>query len=102
MLGRVLTVRSRRYDRQNAFLQQFGSEGVAVVALVGQHQARLADRDVKETGSALVIGSFAAGHEEAERAFLTVHSGVDFRRKAAAASTKALRIGPPFAPAACE
>jgi hypothetical protein len=48
----------------------------------------------------LLVGRFAIGQDEAERAALTVCTGVDLPRKAAAASTKALLTNPPLTPAA--
>ena len=89
-----------RDDRQNALEQQAGPDVVAVVALVGQHQLRLGDGQFDQVVDGLVVGGLAARENETERASLTVGAGVDFARKAAAASTKALLMSPPFAPAA--
>src|SRR5487761_2387765 len=73
---------------------------VAVITLVGQHQLWVGDGHVDQVIDGLVVGGLAAGENEAERASLTVGAGVDFARKAAAASTKAFLRSPPFAPAA--
>ncbi|GAB0120398.1 hypothetical protein Acid7E03_44700 [Acidisoma sp. 7E03] len=61
---------------------------------------RLRHGQFEEIVDSAVVGSLAASQDKAERASLTVCAGVDFARKAAAASTKALLMSPPFAPAA--
>ena len=96
----LFAVGLRRDDRQNALEQQAGADVVAVIALVGQHQLGLGDRQGDQVIDGFVVGGFAAGEDEAKRASLTVCAGVDFARKAAAASTKTLLMSPPFAPAA--
>lgn len=58
------------------------------------------DRQGDQIIDGSIVGGLAAGQNEAKRAPLTVCTGVGLARKAAAASTKALLMGPPFAPAA--
>ena len=88
-----------RDDRQNSLEQQAGADIVSVVAFVGQHQPGLGDRQGDQVIDGLLVGGFSACENEANRASLTVCAGVDFARKAAAASTKTLLMNPPFAPA---
>lgn len=64
--------------------QEFLAQEVAVIAFVGKEQSWFADRYGKQVRNGVVIRSFAACQDEAKRAALTVCSGVDFRRKAAA------------------
>lgn len=64
--------------------QQFFTQEIAVIAFVGKEQSRFADRNRQQVWNSVVIRSFAACQNEAKRASLTVCSGVDFRRKAAA------------------
>ncbi len=64
--------------------QEFLAQEIAVVAFVSKEQPRLADRYRQQVRNGVVIRSFAARQDEAKRASLTVCSGVDFRRKAAA------------------
>ncbi len=64
--------------------QQFLTQEVAVVALVGEKQSRFADRHGQQVSNGIVIRSFATRQDEAEWASLTICAGVDFRRKAAA------------------
>jgi len=49
-----------------------------------------------------IVGCFPAGQDETKRASLIVTAGMDFARKAAAASIKAFLPSSPFASAACE
>ena len=77
------------------------AEAVAVIALVGQHGARIAGTSPQQSIDGLIIRGFAAGQDTSERASLTVRSGVDPAAKAAAISTKTLPYRlPPLAPAA--
>lgn len=64
--------------------QEFFTQEVTVVAFVGEEQPRLADRYRQQVRNGVVVRSLAACQDEAKRAALTVCSGVDFRRKAAA------------------
>lgn len=89
-----------RDDRQDAVKEQVFAHGVAVIAIVGQQHARGGGRQRHQVFDRLIIQDFAAGQLEANRASLTVCASVDFARKAAAASTKAFLMSPPFAPAA--
>jgi hypothetical protein len=70
--------------------KQSFANGLAVISLVGRHQARLGDGYFQQRFEGVVIGDLAAGQEKAERASLTVCSDVDFARKAAAASKPSL------------
>ncbi|OLP56320.1 hypothetical protein BJF92_15645 [Rhizobium rhizosphaerae] len=64
--------------------QEFIAQEIAVLAFVGKAQSRLADWYRQQIRNAVLVRSFAACQDEAKRAALTVCSGVDFRRKAAA------------------
>ena len=64
--------------------QKLLAQEIAVIAFVSKEQPRFADRYRQQIGNGVVIRSFAARQDEAKRAALTVCSGVDFRRKAAA------------------
>ena len=80
--------------------EQSLADGIAIVSLVGQEHARLGKRQRHQIIDGDIVGGFSSGQLEAKRASLTVCAGVDFARKAAAASTKAFLMSPPFAPAA--
>ena len=82
--GRVLPVGLRRNDGPDPVDQEFFTQEVPVIAFVGKEQSRFADRYRQQVWNRVVIRSFAACQDEAKRAALTVCSGVDFRRKAAA------------------
>lgn len=73
---------------------------VTIIAFVRQHQLGFGNIQVKQVWDGLIIGRVSSGQDKAERTPLTVRTGVDFARKAAAASTKAFLMSPPFAPAA--
>jgi hypothetical protein len=64
--------------------QEFLAQEIAVIAFVCKEQSRFADRYRQQVRNGVVVRSFAACQDEAKRASLTVCSGVDFRRKAAA------------------
>ena len=64
--------------------QEFFAQEITVIAFVGKEQSRFADRYRQQVRNGVVVRSFAACQDEAKRAALTVCSGVDFRRKAAA------------------
>ena len=64
--------------------QKLLAQEIAVIAFVSKEQPRFADRYRQQIGNGVVVRSFAACQDEAQRASLTVCSGVDFRRKAAA------------------
>lgn len=81
---RVLSVGFWRNDRPDTVDQEFFTQEVTVVAFVGEEQPRLADRYRQQVRNGVVVRSLAACQDEAKRAALTVCSGVDFRRKAAA------------------
>lgn len=81
---RGLAVGSGRYDRQDTSHQQVFPEAVAIIAFVGQQALWFLQRQRHEVVGQGVVGRFAAGQEEAERASLIVCSGVDLARKAAA------------------
>ena len=81
---RLDAVRAGWDDRQDAAQQEGLSEVVAVVAFVGQEETGLGHWQGQQRQGALVVGSLAAGQEEAERASLIVCAGVDLARKAAA------------------
>ena len=96
----LLPVGLGRDDWQDPLHEQRGSDPVAIVALVGQHHLRLGDGQSEEFVHSLVVGDLAASQDEAKGTALTVRTGVDLARKAAATSTKALLASSPFAPAA--
>ena len=64
--------------------QKLLAQEIAVIAFVSKEQPRLADRYRQQVGNGVVVRSLPARQDEAKRAALTVCSGVDFRRKAAA------------------
>lgn len=96
----LFAVRLWRDDRQYPLEQQAGANIVAIVALVGRHELGRGNWQGDQVIYGFVVGGLAAGEDEATRASLTVCAGMDFARKAAAASTKALLISPHLAPAA--
>ena len=57
---------------------------ITIVAFIGKEQSRLADRYRQQVRNGVVVRSLPACQDEAKRASLTVCSGMDFRRKAAA------------------
>jgi hypothetical protein len=75
---------------------------VTIVSLVREHHFGRSDSQIEKRRNSFVIGHFSAGQDKAKRAALTVCTGVDFRRKAAAASTKTFLMSTPLAPATCE
>ncbi|OLP58828.1 hypothetical protein BJF93_09055 [Xaviernesmea oryzae] len=64
--------------------QEFLAQEITVISFVGEEQSRLADRYRQQVRNGVVVRSLSARQDEAKRAPLTVCSGVDFRRKAAA------------------
>ena len=81
---RVLSVCFRRNDGSDPMDQEFLAQEVAVIAFIGKEQPRLTDRYRQQVRNCVVVRSLPARQDEAKRAALTVCSGVDFRRKAAA------------------
>ncbi|MBB6182253.1 hypothetical protein HNQ75_004242 [Rhizobium flavum] len=81
---RVLSVCFRRNDWSDPVDQEFLAQEVAVIAFIGKEQPRLTDRYRQQVRNCVVVRSLPARQDEAKRAALTVCSGVDFRRKAAA------------------
>lgn len=59
--------------------QQFLAQEVAAIALVSEKQPWLANGYHEQVRNSAIVGSFAAGRDEAERASLTACAGVDFR-----------------------
>ncbi len=82
--GRVLPVGLRWNDRSDPVDQEFFTQEVTVVAFVSKEQPRLADWYRQQVRNGVVVRSLSARQDEAKRASLTVCSGVDFCRKAAA------------------
>jgi len=80
--------------------EQVFADGVTVISFVGEQGLGFGHGHVEQRGDGPVIRHLAACQDEAKRAALTVTAGMDFARKAAAASTKAFLAGPPLAPAA--
>lgn len=64
--------------------QEFLTQEITILAFVSKEKPLFADRYRQQLGNGVVVRSFAACQDEAKRAALTVCSGVDFRRKAAA------------------
>lgn len=64
--------------------QEFFTQEITVIAFVGEEKPRFADRYRQQVRNGVVIRSLATRQDEPKRAALTVCSGVDFRRKAAA------------------
>ena len=81
---RVLPVCFWRNDRPDPVAQEFLTQEVTVIAFVGKEQPRLANRHRQQIRNGVVVRSLPARQDEAKRASLTVCTGVDFRRKAAA------------------
>ena len=79
-----LAVRARRDDRQDAPDQQAFPEAITIIALVREQRLGCGDGDRHQRFGSGVIGSLAAGQDEADRQSLIVAAGVDFARKAAA------------------
>ena len=99
----LLAVRLGRDDRQDSAHQKRRANIVTIVlSLVREHHFGRSNGQVEKRRNCFVIGDFSTGQDKAKRASLTVCTGVDFRRKAAAASTKTFLMSPPLAPAACE
>lgn len=99
--GNVLCpVRTWRDYGKNTSKKQVLPYPVTIIPLVGQKSARCHDRQVHQGISTGIIRNFTTRQVEAKRASLTVRTGVDLARKAAAASTKAFLMSPPFAPVA--
>ncbi|EKF59947.1 hypothetical protein QWE_07601 [Agrobacterium albertimagni AOL15] len=71
-------------DRPDPMDQEFLAQLIAVISSVGKKQSRFADWYRQQVRNGIVVRSLAACQDEAKRAPLTVCSGVDFRRKAAA------------------
>ena len=82
--GLVQRGKVRRNDRPDAVDQEFFTQEITVVALVCKEQSRFADRYSQQVRNGVIVRSLSARQDEAKRASLTVCSGVDFRRKAAA------------------
>ena len=98
--GRLSTVGLGWDGRQDAAPKQVFAHGIPVISFVGEQGLGFGHGHVEQRGYGPVIRYLAACQDEAKRAYLTVTTGVDFARKAAAASTKAFLDGPPLAPAA--
>ena len=81
---RVLPVGLRRNDGPDPVDQEFFTQEIAVIAFIGKEQPRFADRYRQQVRNGVVVRNLSARQDEAKRASLTVCSGVDFRRKAAA------------------
>ena len=96
--AQLSAVRLWRDDRQSTAPKQVFAKGVTVISLVGEQGLWFGHGHVEQRGNGPVIRHFAACQDEPKRASLTVTAGVDFGRKAAAASTKAFLTGPPLAP----
>ena len=77
-------IRARRDDRQDAPDQQAFPEAITIIALVREQRLGCGDGDRHQRFGSGVIGSLAAGQDEADRQSLIVAAGVDFARKAAA------------------
>ena len=81
---RVLSVCFWRNDWSDPMDQEFLAQEITIVAFVSKEQPRLADWYRQQIRNGVVVRSLPARQDEAKRASLTVCSGVDFRRKAAA------------------
>lgn len=81
---RVLPVGLRRNDWPDPVDEEFFTKEITVVAFVSKEQPRLADWYRQQVWNGGVVRSLPARQDETKRAPLTVCSGVDFRRKAAA------------------
>ncbi len=81
---RVLAVGLWRDHRPDPVDQAFFAQEITVIAFVGKEQSRFADRYRQQVRNGVIIRRLAACQDKARRATLTVCTGVDFRRKAAA------------------
>jgi hypothetical protein len=95
-----LSIYSRWDYRQDAFEKQYLPDFVTIIAPVGQHGARESNWQRRQPVHAFEVRNLTTRQKEAKGASLTISTGVDLCRKAAAASTKRVRRSPPFPPAA--
>jgi len=97
---RLSAVRLGRDDQQDTAPKQVFADSVTVISFARKQGLGFGHGHVEQCGYGPVIRHFAACQDEAKRASLTVTAGVDFARKAVAASPKAFLAGPPLALAA--
>jgi len=97
---RPLAARARRDDGADTARLETGANGVAVIALVGDHGFRRALRQVDQRVVGGAVRRFAAGEIEGDGASAGLAATVNFTREPAPRATKSLSLSPPFAPAA--
>jgi hypothetical protein len=98
--GRLSTVCFGRDDRQDAAPKWVFPDGAPVISPVVEQGFRFSYGHVEQHRHGPIIRHLTPCREEPKRASLTVTASVDLARETAAASSKALLIGPPLAPAA--
>ena len=77
------------------------ADSIAVIAFIGQQRLDLLAEQAEQCRKAARVVRLAAGQDEADRAALTVASGVDLGGEAAARAAQSFRtLIPPFTPAA--
>ena len=76
------------------------ADGIAVVALVAQHDRRIGVALSHQVVESCAVVGLARGQQKRDWKTLSVGPGVDFGRKATARAAKSLVLSPPFAPAA--
>ena len=82
--GRVLPIGLWRNDGANTPDEQFLTNRVGIIALVGKKQPRPVNWHCQKVWNSGEIGDLATRQDKTKRAALTVCAGVDFARKAAA------------------
>ena len=76
------------------------ADRIAVVAAVGEQDARVAVTLIHQLGIGRAVVRFARRQGQADRQAMGVGAEVDFGREATARAPKTLAMSPPFAPAA--
>ena len=88
-------------DGRDASLLEVGADGVAVVALVGEHRGRRR----RVLGHQVVVGGHVGGlarrHDEADGEPFRIRSGMNLGREAAARTADSNAMNPPLPPAPC-
>ena len=86
--------------RLPATVADIPSDGIAVVAAVGEQDARVAVAFIYQLGIGRAVVRLARRQRQADRQAISVGAQMDLGRKATARAPKTLAVSPPFAPAA--
>ncbi len=97
---RGLAVGARRDDGPDAARLEIGADGVAVIALVGEHGPGRVFGQVDQRFVGGAVRRFAAREVEGERPSPGVCETVNLTGEPAPRAAKSLSLSPPFAPAA--